>query len=54
MLKAETERRGFVLRERLALYPEFLDREEFLSSRVRASAKLLTVEGGYAVVGAAF
>jgi len=53
-LKAETERRGFILRERLALYPEFLPRADFLSPRVRASAELLTVEGGYAVVGAAF
>src|SRR2546427_1603782 len=34
-LQAETESRGFTLRERLALYPEFLPREEFLSSRVR-------------------
>jgi 7,8-didemethyl-8-hydroxy-5-deazariboflavin synthase CofG subunit len=34
-LQAETERRGFVLRERLALYPEFVGREEFLSPRVR-------------------
>jgi 7,8-didemethyl-8-hydroxy-5-deazariboflavin synthase CofG subunit len=53
-LKAETERRGFVLRERLALYPEFLPRENFLAPRVRASAERLTAEGGYAVVGAAF
>jgi len=34
-LQAETESRGFVLRERLALYPEFVRREEFLSPRVR-------------------
>jgi 7,8-didemethyl-8-hydroxy-5-deazariboflavin synthase CofG subunit len=34
-LQAETESRGFTLRERLALYPEFVSREEFLSSRVR-------------------
>jgi len=47
-LKSETESRGFVLCERLALYPEFLPREEFLSPRVRASAERLTVEGGYA------
>jgi 7,8-didemethyl-8-hydroxy-5-deazariboflavin synthase CofG subunit len=40
-LKAETERRSFVLRERLALYPEFFDREEFLSPRVREKANLL-------------
>jgi 7,8-didemethyl-8-hydroxy-5-deazariboflavin synthase CofG subunit len=34
-LQAETESRGFNLRERLALYPEFVNRGEFLSSRVR-------------------
>ena len=34
-LEAETSARGFVLRERLALYPEFLDREGFTSSSVR-------------------
>jgi len=47
-LKSETESRGFILRERLALYPEFLPREDFLSPRVRTSAERLTVEGGYA------
>src|SRR5437899_1784969 len=30
-LREETEARGFVLRERLALYPEFIAREEFAS-----------------------
>src|SRR5512137_602529 len=30
-LRAETEARKFVLRERLALYPEFVKREEFVS-----------------------
>jgi FO synthase len=34
-LQSETESRGFLLRERLALYPEFVIREKFLSSRVR-------------------
>ena len=34
-LQAETESRGFTLRERLAIYPEFLHRQGFLSSRVR-------------------
>jgi len=47
-LQSETESRGFVLRERLALYPEFLSREDFLSPSVRAKAHLLAVEGGYA------
>jgi FO synthase len=34
-LQGETESRGFILRERLALYPEFVSRENFLSPRVR-------------------
>src|SRR5712691_9945668 len=33
-LQTETESRGFTLRERLALYPEFIHRDEFLSPRV--------------------
>ena len=48
-LKAETESRGFVLRERLALYPEFVHRDEFLSPSVRAKAHLLALAGGYAM-----
>jgi FO synthase len=48
-LKAETERRGFVLRERLALYPEFVHRDEFLSPSVRAKVRLLALAGGYAM-----
>ena len=48
-LQAETESRGFTLRERLALYPEFLPRENFLSPRVRAHAELLATKGGYAM-----
>jgi 7,8-didemethyl-8-hydroxy-5-deazariboflavin synthase CofG subunit len=34
-LRSETESRGFILRERLALYPEFIGREQFLSPGVR-------------------
>ncbi len=34
-LQSETESRGFILRERLAIYPEFVSCEQFLSSRVR-------------------
>src|SRR5213594_1638305 len=34
-LKSETEARGFLLRERLALYPEFFGRDNFLSPNVR-------------------
>jgi FO synthase len=48
-LKAETERRGFVLRERLALYPEFVHRDEFLSPRVRNRVAALAGPDGYAL-----
>jgi len=48
-LQAETERRGFVLRERLAIYPEFVGREEFLSPSVRNPVAALASPGGYAV-----
>jgi FO synthase len=48
-LQAETESRGFILRERLAIYPEFLSRDEFLSPRVRAKASLLSLNGGIAM-----
>jgi 7,8-didemethyl-8-hydroxy-5-deazariboflavin synthase CofG subunit len=47
-LKAETESREFTLRERLAIYPEYLSREKFLSGRVRTSVEALAREGGYA------
>src|SRR5579863_9380939 len=40
-LEAETAARGFVLRERLALYPEFLDRDSFTSSAVRPHVERL-------------
>ncbi len=43
-LQSETESRGLQLRERLALYPEFLPRPEFLSPKVRAKAVLLAAE----------
>ena len=48
-LKAETESRGFVLRERLALYPEFVHRDEFLSPRVRNRVAALAGPDGYAL-----
>jgi FO synthase len=48
-LKAETESRDLVLRERLALYPEFLPQEKFLSPSVRAKVRLLALAGGYAM-----
>src|SRR5271165_531937 len=40
-LRAETEARGFTLNERLALYPEFVAREEFASPHVRERLNLL-------------
>jgi 7,8-didemethyl-8-hydroxy-5-deazariboflavin synthase CofG subunit len=53
-LRAETEARGFTLRERLALYPEYVTRADlagtnFLSSRVRESVRLLADSEGFAV-----
>ena len=47
-LQAETESRGFVLRERLALYPQFVRREEFLSPRVRDRVGALSGKDGFA------
>lgn len=47
-LQAETEARGFVLRERLALYPEFVRREHFVSARVREKMSALARADGFA------
>ena len=47
-LRAETEARGFVLRERLALYPEFVARGEFSSPRVREKINVLAAADGFA------
>ncbi len=47
-LKAETEARGFTLRERLAIYPEYVGRAEFLSASVREQVNLLADADGYA------
>jgi 7,8-didemethyl-8-hydroxy-5-deazariboflavin synthase CofG subunit len=47
-LRAETEFRGFTLRERLALYPEFIGREKFLSPRVRDHISELAGADGFA------
>jgi FO synthase len=47
-LQAETHARGFTLRERLALYPEFIGRPEFASPRVRESLTSLASSDGYA------
>jgi FO synthase len=48
-LQAETESRGFTLRERLALYPELVSRENFLSLRVRDRVTGLAGPDGYAL-----
>lgn len=48
-LRAETEARGFTLRERLALYPEYVTRGDFLSPRVRERVQLLADSEGFAV-----
>jgi FO synthase len=47
-LRAETEARGFTLRERLALYPEFVKSGNFLSARVRERAHRLAGADGFA------
>ena len=47
-LRAESLARGFTLRERLALYPEFIARPEFASPRVRKSLNELASPDGYA------
>ena len=47
-LQEETEARGFVLRERLALYPEFVRRAHFCSARVRQKMNALARADGFA------
>jgi FO synthase len=47
-LQEETEARGFVLRERLALYPEFVRREHFVSAPVRQKMNALARADGFA------
>ncbi|HXN50839.1 MAG TPA: 7,8-didemethyl-8-hydroxy-5-deazariboflavin synthase CofG [Candidatus Acidoferrum sp.] len=47
-LRAETEARGFTLRERLALYPEFVRSGNFLSARVRDRAQHMADAEGFA------
>jgi 7,8-didemethyl-8-hydroxy-5-deazariboflavin synthase CofG subunit len=47
-LRAETEVRGFTLRERLALYPEFIMGGNFLSALVRERAHHLADADGFA------
>jgi FO synthase len=47
-LRAETEARGFILRERLALYPEFVPEEKFLSQPVREKLATVATSDGFA------
>ena len=47
-LREETEARGFTLRERLALYPEYVTRRDFLAPRVRERMQLLADSEGFA------
>jgi 7,8-didemethyl-8-hydroxy-5-deazariboflavin synthase CofG subunit len=47
-LRAETEARGFTLRERLALYPEFVRSGSFLSARVHERTNRLAGADGFA------
>lgn len=47
-LRAETEARGFTLRERLALYPEFVTSGKYLSDRVRERVRHLADAEGLA------
>ncbi len=49
MLGSETEARGFTLRERLAIYPEFIPRDVFLSPNVRPHVERLADASGYAM-----
>jgi 7,8-didemethyl-8-hydroxy-5-deazariboflavin synthase CofG subunit len=47
-LQAETGARGFTLRERLAVYPEFAGKKRFLSAQVREQVDALVDQDGYA------
>jgi FO synthase len=51
-LSARTASVGFVLRERLAIYPEFASREEFVNDRLEPHVRKLRGEDGYARDGA--
>jgi len=47
-LRSETEARGCTLRERLAIYPEFIRRNPFVSAKVRRRVEELASTDGYA------
>jgi FO synthase len=51
LLSARSARAGFMLRERLAIYPEFASRPEFVSSRLQPHLRKLQTEEGYAREG---
>jgi FO synthase len=51
-LAARTASAGFVLRERLAIYPEFCSRTEFVNERLEPHVRKLRGEDGYARDGA--
>jgi FO synthase len=51
-LTARTASAGFVLRERLAIYPEFSSRLEFVNERLEPYVRKLRGEDGYARDGA--
>jgi FO synthase len=48
-LRSETGARGFALRERLAIYPEYVGRAEFLSPRVHERVNRLAGPDGYSL-----
>ena len=51
-LAARTASAGFVLRERLAIYPEFSARQEFVNDRLEPHVRKLRGDDGYARDGA--
>jgi FO synthase len=51
-LAARTASAGFVLRERLAIYPEFSARKEFMNDRLEPHVRKLRGDDGYARDGA--
>ena len=50
-LAARSAGAGFVLRERLAIYPEFSSRPGFVNARLRPHVRILQAENGYALEG---
>lgn len=47
-LREETEKKGFELKERLAIYPEFVRKKEFVSRKVRERLEMIADEEGFA------